>query len=291
MTNINGYVFDEYDRHPGEAAYWAKAKKGENYYYLREFKEPKRPTPRVSEAVRARKTKACDSFAAERQRILDTLKTLVGGNIIAPVEYFEHEGRFYQATEWREISKENVSAYTQAEKELILKTATLNLKVIHDKKLIHLDLMPSHMPVIVDPISKKKVSALMDFDASHFEGAMPPPKEAVGTDPYKSPEFAAYCLQDSRYGNVVTTKNDIFALAIVFHEYWTGRRFIFKGSDDRENGRYLYQAVDNNEEIRVAPGVPDWLERLLRQMIKKNPDERPTAAEILEWLNDHSKIL
>jgi serine/threonine protein kinase len=97
-------------------------------------------------------------------------------------------------------------------------------------------------------------------------------------------------LQDSRYGNVVTTKNDIFALAIVFHEYWTGRKFIFKGSDDKENGRYLYRAVDNNEEIRVAPGVPDWLERMLRQMIKKNPDERPTAAEVLEWLNDHSKI-
>ena len=52
----------------------------------------------------------------------------------------------------------------------------------------------------------------------------------------------------------------------------------------------MYQAVDADEEIHVANGVPDWLERLLQWMIKRNPNERPTMDEVLECLKDHSKI-
>ena len=291
--SINGYIFDESAIHEtGSAQYW-QARKGTTDYFFKRFKDPKRPSDRVSEAVRKQKNAICDDFARERKKVLTAIRACVGGNIIAPVEFFEYEKRYYQATEWRQIKAKTlkeISSFPEANKELLFKTAAQNLKVIHGKGIIHLDVKPDNLPVSVNEVSGKLVCTLIDFDSSYFEDSLPVPELTAATDPYMSPELAAYKMKDGRYGNKVSAKNDVFALAIVFHEYWTGRKFIFNGSDDIANGRYLYQAVDNNEKISLAPGVPAWLEALLRWMIRKNPSERPDMAEVLEALKDHSKI-
>lgn len=222
------------------------------------------------------------------------IRTCVGGNIIAPVEFFEYDRRFYQSTKWRQIKAktlEEISSLSDTTKEVLMKTAAQNLKVVHSKGIIHFDIKPDNLPVSINEFDASKlVCTLMDFDSSHFDNLLPAPEVIAVTPPYMSPELAAYTQKNHKYGDRVTAKNDVFALAIVFHEYWTGRKFIYRGSEDKDNGRYLYQAVDEGENVSVAPSVPDWLENLLMWMIKKNPDERPTMAEVLDALKDHSKI-
>lgn len=291
--NINGYIFNEEAIHDTSSAHFWQAKKGSSTFFFKRFKDPRRPSDRVSEAVRKQKNAVCDDFARERKKVLTAIRACVGGNIIAPVEFFEYDRRFYQATEWRQIKAKTlseISSLPEPTKELLLKTATQNLKVLHSKGIIHLDVKPDNLPVSVNEVNGKLVCTLIDFDSSYFENSLPSPELTAATDPYMSPELASYKMKDDRYGNKVTTKNDVFALAIVFHEYWTGRKFIFERSDDKTNGRYLYQAVDNNENIKMASGIPEWLENLLRWMIKKNPNERPSMAEVLEALKDHSKL-
>ena len=292
---INGYKFDETQSHKAGSATWWEAEKGNAKYFLKCFDAPKRPSDRVSEVVRKQKNDACDLFSRERKRVLATLRTLVGGNIVAPVEFFEYERKFYQTTLWQPpIAKSlmEISKFDEKTKELLLKTATNNLKIVHNKGIVHLDIKPDNLPVSLNKTNGKNVCTLIDFDSSYFVGNLPAPELTAATFPYVSPEFAAYLTNNPKYGGMkaVTGKNDVYALAIVFHEYWTGRKFIYKGSEDKSNGRYMYQAVDAGEEIHVAKGVPDWLERLLQWMIKRNPNERPTMDEVLECLKDHSKI-
>lgn len=290
---INGYTFDEAAKFNTSSACFWKAKKGHDEFFFKQFNDPKRPSDRVSEAVRAQKNAVCDEFVRERKRILVALKTCVGSSIIAPVEFFEHERKFYQSTEWREIkskSLKEISAFPDETKEFLLKTATQTIKIIHSKGIIHLDIKPDNLPVAINEVNRRLGCTLIDFDSSYFENALPIPELTKATDPYMSPELAAYKMKNPKYGNVVTTKNDVFALAIVFHEYWTGRKFIYNGSEDTTNGRYLYQAVDEEETVKCAPGVPDWLDALLHWMISKNPAKRPTMAQVLEALKDHSLI-
>lgn len=292
---INGYKFDETQSHKSGGATWWEADKGNTKYFLKCFDAPKRPSDRVSEAVRKQKNEACDNFSKERKKVLATLRTLVGSGIVAPVEFFEHDRKFYQSTEWKvPVGKSllEISRFDNTSKEFLLKTATQNLKILHNKGIVHLDIKPDNLPVSVNKTNGKNVCALIDFDSSYFIGNLPAPELTAATFPYVSPEFAAYLTNNSKYGGMkaITGKNDVYALAIVFHEYWTGRKFIYNGSEDKSNGRYMYQAVDADEEIHVANGVPDWLERLLQWMIKRNPNERPTMDEVLECLKDHSKI-
>ena len=293
MKTINGYTFDETARRDTSSAYFWKARKNNDEFFFKQFKDPKRPSDRVSEAVRKQKNEVCDEFVRERKRILVALKTCVGSSIIAPVDFFEFEKKFYQSTEWREIkskSLKEISSFPETTKEFLLKTATQTIKIIHSKGIIHLDIKPDNLPVAINEVNGRLGCTLIDFDSSYFENALPMPELTKATDPYMSPELAAYKMKNPKYGNVVTTKNDVFALAIVFHEYWTGRKFIYRGSDDTINGRYLYQAVDDKEEVKCAPGVPAWLDALLHWMITRDPALRPTMAQVLDALKDHSLI-
>ena len=293
--NINGYVFDDTTGKKTSSSTFWQAEKGREKYFIKCFDNPKRPSDRVSPAVRKQKNETCDTFAKERKRVLSAIRSCQGGTIVAPVEFFEYDRKFYQATEWRQIrakSLDEICHFPDATKELLLKTAAQTLKVVHSKGIIHLDVKPDNLPVSVNEVRGNLVCALIDFDSSYFENSLPIPELTAATDPYMSPELAAYKMKNPKYGGMraVTGKNDVFALAIVFHEYWCGKKFTYRGAESSTNARYLYQAVDDGDPIRVDPCVPDWLENLLRWMIEKQPSDRPSMAEVLEGLKDHSKI-
>ena len=97
--SINGYIIEEDLKTKTSSSVFWQAEKGRTKYFLKRFDNPKRPSDRVSEAVRKQKNEACDTFARERRKVLYALKACVGSSIIAPVEFFEFENRFYQATE------------------------------------------------------------------------------------------------------------------------------------------------------------------------------------------------
>ena len=99
-TTINGYTFDETQWKRSGNGEWTHAVRGSDEYFLKRFPDPKRPSSRVSDKVRALKNKQCDDFSKERTDILRELQRCIGGNIKAPVQFFEHGGRFYQSTVW-----------------------------------------------------------------------------------------------------------------------------------------------------------------------------------------------
>ena len=223
---------------------------------------------------------------------MNAIKKIEGGNLVAPVDFFEHEyphgtGRkFFVATQWREIeckSIAEIAALSEKDKLSIFKTAAQSIKLLNEHGIIHLDIKPDNLPV-AKTMEGKFFCYLIDFDSSCFEDALPEPDLVGATDPYMSPELAAYKMHKPSYDNKVTVKNDVFALAIVFHMYWTGRNFIYEGSESKEYNPYLYNIVHEGKKISTAPDIPQWLKDLLLWMINKDPKDRPTMTQVLETL-------
>lgn len=286
---LNGYLFNTEAGHKTSSATFYSATKNGTRFFLKCFDDPKRPSDRVSDMVKARKNADCENFIRERIRVVNALKTCVGSTIVAPVEFFEAEHRFYQSTLWMDIKRRplaEICAYDEPTKRFLLKNAAQTLKILHSRGIVHFDIKPDNLPVALAERSGRPVCTLIDFDSSYFEDSLPDPDLAAATFPYMSPELAAYKMRDDRFRGTVTVKSDVFALAIVFHEYWSGRKFIFNGSDSIENARFLYQAVDAGETVEMAPEIPVWLERLLRWMILREPEDRPTMQQVFDYLRN-----
>ena len=281
MKTIRGYTFNESIVHVKiGACEWCKAKKDGREYFLKKFTHINRLT-RGSEAVMKRRNAECDAFRDERLEVMNALKGLSGGVVMAPVDFFEQDGFFWQATLWSSISpdtSEQIAGYSYGEKLIILKTAANALLNVHKTRLVHCDIKPDNLPVAKSPSSKFPVCNLMDFDSSHFEGRFPEGDETALSPWYASPELVAYIVDNPAFGGRVTTASDIFSLGMVMHEYWTGKPLIWDGDD------YLYHAVSVKKKISCAPGVPEWLADLFLRMVSYDPGERPDAQEVFDTL-------
>lgn len=74
----------------------------------------------------------------------------------------------------------------------------------------------------------------------------------------------------------LTCKMDIFALGVLFHQYFTG---VLPGYDT-SLGNYTGEAVANGSAIMVSTEIPDDVHSLLVKMLDADPHNRPTALEV-----------
>ena len=135
MQIIEGYeILSDEPIATSSAVYW-KARKNGEYFFLKRFNDPSRPSDRVSPQEVQRKNALCDRFEADRTGINGIIQRLGGGNFVAPVDFFAHNRRYYQATPWRVIEKKTIGEIVrlgEREKLLILKTAANCLKLLHE---------------------------------------------------------------------------------------------------------------------------------------------------------------
>ena len=74
----------------------------------------------------------------------------------------------------------------------------------------------------------------------------------------------------------LSEKIDIFALGILFHQYWTGE-LPRMGSDYK----YAFEAVLDGSEVQLSDSIPLELRTFISRMLSKDPAARPGADEIL----------
>ena len=74
----------------------------------------------------------------------------------------------------------------------------------------------------------------------------------------------------------LTCKMDIFALGVLFHQYFTGCVPDF----DSSLGHYAGEAVACGGTARAFAHLPEDIRQLLTSMLDVDPDRRPTALEV-----------
>ncbi|MFN7950417.1 MAG: protein kinase [bacterium] len=167
---------------------------------------------------------------------------------------------------------------------LVIPVAEL-LEEAHAAGIVHCDVKPSHIlahQVNGDPLQVK----LIDFGIARLSRSIlgdpmddsnPASRRISGTPAYMSPERVLGADYDGRA--------DVYSLAIVLYELLTGRLPFELPPDAGAHEVFAAQVRDYALPLRVfrADTTPT-LGAFLQQALAKDPADRPTAAELAQYL-------
>jgi len=281
IENTHGYQYEKTSGVNSPNGTWYKADSAGKTYFLKKFQQPKYPKDGISPELFRKKKAECDEWLTAKKKLIKALDELGNGtgNIISPRDVFREKLCFYQATYWIDVqtdSLEQIQRYSYDDKIMLLKTYAAALKKVHSKEIIHGDLKPDNV-LIGKSASGKPVAKLIDFDDSYFSKQALPPDLTVVTDAYQSPELAAYKRGHEEYREKLTCSSDVFATGIIFHQFWCGDMPNYPGKSE---GKFLYEAISSGNEYQLNGSLPDWLQNLIRAMLKPLPEDRPTMEDV-----------
>ncbi|TNJ28975.1 Kinase, NEK [Giardia muris] len=154
------------------------------------------------------------------------------------------------------------SSYSDQEVWKTIREVAAALAYLHEKRHVHRDLKPAN--VFLAPDGR---CILGDFGVARALGDSSRMNTHTGTDLYMAPEIH----QGKRYDNSV----DVWALGVVAHELCTGELPFFTVPAILERGP---PAIENRDGGLVT---------LISRMLSKDPEDRPTAQDVLEEAERH----
>jgi serine/threonine protein kinase/predicted negative regulator of RcsB-dependent stress response len=148
------------------------------------------------------------------------------------------------------------------------------LEHAHLHGVVHRDIKPSNVFLAKQPDGSSS-SKILDFGLSKLGDRSPAKsKTVVGTPAYMAPE---------QLDGKASSKTDLWAWGAVVYEMLSGI-----SPFERENMTGIFQAVLFQEPVPLetrVPDAPEVLITLVRQCLRKNPDERPLdASELIRAL-------
>lgn len=282
MDIINGYeLTGELKSDNSGYAKWGFARKNKTEYFIKEFLTPIYPVDDtvLSKKQILRKREICDKFEREKRSFYEILNKCSTGNIVTIADFFRYENKYYIVTEKiaaAPIEPIDVSAMNYEQKLLIIKIILYCVNSLHKHNIVHGDIKP-------DNILFKKTNGgmytakLIDFDSSFFSSEQPEDEEMQGDMVYLAPEAFLRMAQGEM---ILTTKIDVFALGVLFHQYFSGELPEF----DKAKYDYVFEAVLDDCELKINEHIPEFIGNIIKKMLEKQPERRPAVDEIFNAL-------
>jgi len=275
--NIGGYeLATEFTTTGGGRCRWAFARRDDDEYFLKCFLSPKQFIPGKSAGGRATmeaRQAACRTFEDRQSRLLTALdgKTGLGGNLIAPLDFFSFDGCYYKVTEKIKdhgLKFDQIRHLPEPAQMMLLRSAAGAVRVLHSGGLVHGDIKVDNI-IIRRRDERTFTASVIDFDDSYFQGEPPtPPEEFTFDPPYAAPEIFRYIPErNPRTAKSLTTAADVFSLGVVFCEYLTGEKPTPVGSIRLPSAPRAAVAMD-----------------VVRSMLALDPRERPALKSVLDRL-------
>ena len=101
------------------------------------------------------------------------------------------------------------------------------------------------------------------------------PNKIFGVIPYLAPEV----LSRKPY----TKESDIYSFGMIMWEFTTGK----KPFHDREHNHLLISDILNGERPQITDDTPEFYAKLMKRCWDHNPENRPTAGEIMVCLLEY----
>ena len=168
------------------------------------------------------------------------------------------------------------------------KDITSGLNHLHVNGFIHRDLKPSNC-LLHDYGGKGSHLRVLvsDFGEVQVENMVRKSTGATGTVSYCAPEVLRRSPTSGELGNF-TTKSDIFSLGMILYFLCFARLPYGNADHLNEENEDLDQLRDEiiswtglHEERKLRPDLPEQLYTFLRRLLSLDPDDRPSAEDIL----------
>ncbi len=215
----------------------------------------------------------------ETQRLLNEARIIAKlkhPNIVTIHDVGEIEGFPFFVMEW----VEGKSLNQQPPKDLpdtiqVIKAILAGLTHAHQKGIIHRDLKPANVLRDRDGTIK-----LVDFSIAHSPvDELTREGEIIGTINYLAPEIAR--------GDPIDGRTDLYSLGVMFYEFATHKLPFEADNPFAVVTKHLFEDAVPAREIN--PQIPEYLNELITNLLRKSPAERPAGPEevlqILETVN------
>lgn len=143
------------------------------------------------------------------------------------------------------------------------------LRVVHARGIVHRDVKPSNVLLAHADGDAGWTAKLTDFGIAFH------PDEARRTSPGIAIGTAAYMAPEQVRADQITPAADIYSLGLVLLESLTGEPAFPRTRDVQTALARLVSEPSIPDELGV-----EWV-RLLRRMTRTEPEQRPTAAEVV----------
>lgn len=290
--SVRGYkLLKDFKMAGGGNCEWTFATKEGKDYFIKVFLNPKYPKadgPGKPETKRLM-IEDCERFERHQRKLNEAVKRVAGtgGRLVAAHDFFREDNLFYKVAvkvPVTPISTAQISKLPITSRIKLLQNVTTAVQSLHNQRIVHGDLKVDNALLEKGSEADTFIARLIDFDSSYFSGEPFIVDEMVGDPPYYSPELLNYVQKRETSPSSMTTKSDVFALGIVFHQYLTGEMPSFPND-------YQYAC----EAVRAGHAFPpeslkgvgsEGLASLISQMLALNPADRPDAFSVLHMLKD-----
>lgn len=165
------------------------------------------------------------------------------------------------------------------------KDISSGLNHLHVNGYIHRDLKPSNC--LLHDSGKGLRALVSDFGEVQVENMVRKSTGATGTISYCAPEVLRREYPSGTYGNF-TAKSDIFSLGMILY-FICFAQLPYQNADvlneDQEDLNELRDEITSwsglREERKLRPDLPEKLYTFLRRLLSLNPEDRPSAEDIL----------
>jgi serine/threonine protein kinase len=165
----------------------------------------------------------------------------------------------------------------------IIRQMATALAATHAKNIVHRDLKPDNVMLVSDPeVPGGERVKILDFgiakllaDAGGDQKVRTRTGTMMGTPTYMSPEQCR--------GNAdVRQPSDVYSLGAMLFELYAGRPPFVSDGFGELVGMHMFEAPPTLSSL--VNGVPEALERLITDMLAKDPSARPTMTQVAERL-------
>lgn len=285
-TDINGYtMIKPFSTENAGLCRWGFCEKNGSELFIKEFLSPVYPVSQgsLSAKIVERKRRLCEHFYQEKKSFYQKLSSCHTGNNIVPRDFFRYGSKFYLVTAKVQSAGTDpriIAKLDERRKTVFLEAILYSVACFHEAGIVHADLKPDNL-LLKETEQGFFTAKIIDFDAGFLTDHVP--SELSGDFVYLAPETYIK-MKGMMEASDVDEKIDIFALGILFHQYWTGTLPQIEGKH-----RYVFEAVLNHSTVYMNPELPEGLGHLIQRMLLLDPCDRPGAGDLLKLLKRMQK--